>query len=260
MWQFIRCLFLTATIVPLSPLHAGLLVFTDKAAFLAATSSTATIDFSGIAPPGGFTDFSNVSGGLTIDSVNFQGPETMCTGGGNSCFPGSELFVADEQDPGWTFGVPAVLVGPTNLPAGSDLDFSSENAQIDVTPPADTEAFGLDVGIGGGIAASYLGITVDGVTTNVVPSLQPSSGFIGFISDQPLSDIQVSPFLTFGNPVILDVITAAAAVPEPGTFILAVLSLGLIYCAGLLRFDRDGQFENKDLTRVKRTHPGRRRH
>lgn len=222
-----QCLLIAAAVLHVTPLRASLVVYTDKAAFLAATTSTTTIGFAGIAPSGGFTDFSSDPGGLTIDSVNFQGPDLLCPGSGAPCFPGATLFVADELDAIWSFGIPAVLVGPADIPTGGTFDVGSFDARLDVTPPAGARAFGLDLGVGGGNPGNYLGVTVDGVTTNVYPGIQPSSAFIGFISSTPLSAIQLAPFDTFGNPTLLDVITATAptATPEPSTWVLVIFCL-----------------------------------
>jgi hypothetical protein len=221
-----QCLLIAAAVLNITPLRAGLIVYTDKAAFLAATTSAATIGFAGIAPSGGIADFSSTPGGLTIDSVNFQGPDLLCPGFGTPCFPGATLFVADELDAIWAFGVPAVLVGPVDMPGTGTTDETTTDAHLDITPPPGARAFGLDVGVGAGNPGNYLGVTADGVTTNLYPGLQPASAFIGFISNTPLSDIQIVSLDTFGKPTLLDVITATAPpTPEPATWMLVVLPL-----------------------------------
>src|ERR1700742_1115245 len=98
-------------------LDAGVIVFTDKTAFLAATSSTTSFDFTGIAPPGGFANF-DTQDGLTVDSVNFTGFELGCLVG--RCAPLYALAVTNQSGP--DFGVPAVLVGPHDVSVGSDRD------------------------------------------------------------------------------------------------------------------------------------------
>src|SRR5580693_6176351 len=132
--------------VGLAPAYGDLVTYTDKASFLTAMGAGTTIDFSGIAPAGGFVQFEDVPDQLTVDSVNFQGFYDICP---FSCVSVPYLFVADQAFAGgaYNYGVPAILAGPDLEPSGSSKDPEHENARIDIVLPPDVFAFGLDLGL-----------------------------------------------------------------------------------------------------------------
>lgn len=140
-----------------STAHADVVVFTDRAAFTAASTNLTIITFEGI-PPGAVT--------APIQGVSFTptGPS----------LPG--LFVSN------------LLLGGNNV-----LITSLGNQGILATLPPGTTAVGSDlissVGI---VAGSTVDVTAAGVTRTVTLPLFPGTSFLGFTSDVPITTIQFS--------------------------------------------------------------------
>src|SRR5215471_4171288 len=97
---FLFCTFLALVCWPCG---ASTITYTDPAAWLAASTGVTTITFEGLAPSGGFTDYST-SSGLTQSGVQFVGMNGL----------GYSLQVVDANfvSPYFNFNSGAMLRGP----------------------------------------------------------------------------------------------------------------------------------------------------
>lgn len=182
------------------PANASYITFTDRSAFLAATSSTTNITFEGLAPANGFTLFDS---GLTQSGVTF-------TGSSNYLFvvdPGYEPFYYD-----WGSG--QVL---HNEPAGA----------IHVALPAGVYAVGSDISSILDYAAQFTVTLDDNSTFTFSSDNYPDRAFAGIIST---SGFITSIDFAAGNAYTqLDnfvFATAAVAVPVPAGIVMS--SIGVI--------------------------------
>ena len=175
--------------------RAGLVLYTDRAAFEAATTGISTVTFEGIA--GGGVAFEGSS--FTLGGVNF------------SDFGAARMFVVDKD-----------VYGP-----GLASDYLNENDPSTrstlVTPGVGTTALGTDLGTLDGQFGASRNVTVaatDGSGTSIfviTTPFQPSLGFVGFTSDTAIQSINFT-----GQYVVLDNVTSGQAlrsVPEPSTLV-----------------------------------------
>ena len=178
-------------VISVVPAHAAnVTLFTNRAAFIAASSNLQNITFEGIAPPG------NVSpplASLTLLGVTF------------SDSPGN-VFVVDSAffAPTFAFGSGASLNGGTGITA---------------VLPAGITALGSDVmtALGNG---PFQIVLSTGDTFLVPTGSNGVRNFAGFISDIPISSIRFN--RTAGTPLFDNFVfgQAVAAVPEPRTLVL----------------------------------------
>lgn len=177
---------------------AGYVTFTDRAAFEGVTVGLQTIDFEGLAPPGG-TYTPNPS--LTLDGVTFNG----IVPGGNYLFVIDAGFFPSLYD--WGSG--AVLLGPLSAGDGS---------QIIVSLPPGTTAFGTDLMTIAPFGASFQVTLGDGTNFTVSTDDYPTRAFFGVVSDIPITS--VSFVANDGAFPLLDNFAFGQAVPVPASLVL----------------------------------------
>jgi hypothetical protein len=179
-WTFGAAVAFVATVS--SPAHAGFVIYTSRANFDAA-STTTTIDFEGV-PTGSNVDYSTAAG-YTAMGVNFKGIRDN---------PGN--FYLFNVDPGqfapfYDWGSGDVLAGPTG-PAGG------LSGRIEVTLGAGVTAIGVDLmtflGSNGVAYLSGYGGIVDvklstGDTISLATNPYPNREFLGIISDVSISSV-----------------------------------------------------------------------
>jgi hypothetical protein len=177
--------------------RAGLVIYTDRAAFDAATTGTSTIDFEGIAGGGAMYEPSPfVIGGVSFTDAGVN-----------------RLFVFDKG-----------FYGP-----GLSSDYLNQNGfgtqSTLVTPGGGTTALGTDLGTLNQTFGGPQDVTVDvtdgsGLSTFVITTpAQPGLGFVGFTSDTAILSVNFT-----GTFVVLDNVTTGQAlrsVPEPSALISA---------------------------------------
>ncbi len=184
-----------------TPTQAQVTEYTNRAAFLAATTGVNTFTFDGYAPANSFTSYPS---DLTVQGVTFTDPFALAVvdpgrGDGNSY--GNHQFLLDEN-----------ALSITALPVG-------------------TTAFGLD--LAGGEATGTVAVTVGGQIFNINVNNGGASGapvFIGFTSATPVSGLHFSDSsslaeygVTFNNVSV----GQAAPVPEASSIASLVLMLAL---------------------------------
>ena len=194
------------------PASAGVIEFTDRAAWLAAASPVNNIDFEGLAPAGGRKDF---VGPVTFSGVQFSAP--FIGGGGIA-----ESVVSAGLD-------------YVNAWGSGDKLQASQGVEFDITLPAGVKAVGSDIMITStfffGTNGQYTATLSTGdVFTNIFSSGPPTRSFVGFISTTPITSLTLA-----SNPslaMIDNFAFTATAVPEPSSFalfgvaILALVGLG----------------------------------
>jgi hypothetical protein len=185
---------------------AGVMEFTDRAAWLAAAGSVTNIDFEGLAPAGGRKDF---TGPVTFSGVQFSAP--FIGGGGIA-----ESVVSAGLD-------------YVNAWGSGDKLQASEGVEFDITLPGGVKAVGSDIMITStfffGTSGTYTATLSTGdVFTNIFSSGPPTRSFVGFISTTPITSIKL-----VSNPslaMIDNFAFTATAVPEPNS--LALLGAGIL--------------------------------
>lgn len=191
--------------------NAAVVTYTDRASFLAATSSATVIDFGGIADPSDqFLQDSIILSGVQFDA---------------NVADGNTLYVLDD-----TFCCPAYSDRGDNVASLSSAvsNQQTNNSFIDITLPDGTTAVGMDlftVTIGDGLGTSG-GTTVNidiagGISSiNTAPAVPGGTGdegrvFIGFTSDVPLAFLSVSPTFARTAVNIVDFTFGTAGTPNP---------------------------------------------
>jgi len=186
-------LLLVASVGLIAPVLQGSTIFyTSQSSFLAAAAAdglaTNTIDFESV-PTGSY----DTSSGLTVDGLNFVGPNS---------------------------GSYQLQVGPAFFPTGTGNTLTAVG-EIDVTLPPDTYAFAADVGssfVYYSDADSSIEFQLSTGDSDSVP-ITPTSlfPFFGFISDTPVASLQIlgPSFLSIDNVTS----GTASSVPEPSTLL-----------------------------------------
>lgn len=195
-----------------TPARADAIVFTTRAAFIAASTGLTTIDFEGIAAPNGVANFSSP---LTLQGVTFSGSPTGAVSVVDSGFF-SPLF---------QFQSGAVLSG---------FGF------IEVTLPAGVTALGADIMSTNPNGLPFQVLLSTGESFVVNTPAQPARGFFAITSDVAITSIRFAtlpgPNQSAGIP-LLDNFTfgqaQGATVPEPATILL--LGTGLVGIATRVR-------------------------
>jgi PKD repeat protein len=192
----------------LSP--APIIMYTNKAAWQAASpSSLTTLNFEGVAPAGGQANYSTAAG-LTLSDVRFLG---------NSCCPSYFLNVYSNaltppSDP-FNWGTGDVLIGI---------------AFIQATLPSGIKSVGMDAGItftrvtGTPSPLVFVVSTTATSQTFTIPApLTPPLTFVGFTCDDPITNIvfsgsslKVLDNFSFGRAASCGLI-CATTVPSTGT-------------------------------------------
>jgi hypothetical protein len=189
----------TATVASLSLLttpnsaQAATVQFTDLTSFQANTTGLTNIDFKGLAPTGGFTNYST---GLTTNGVNFTG---------SSSYP----YVVDSANysPYYDWGSGAVLLG-------------SSGGTITATLPSGVTAVGSDIMSIVNYASPFNITLSTGETFNVNSLDYPNRQFVGFTSDTSIASISFQATNGYTELDNFKFGTAnAASVPEPFTII-----------------------------------------
>jgi hypothetical protein len=167
---------------------AGVVLYTDRAAFAAASTGVQTIDFEGLTSPGAATSYDS---SLTTSGVTFTDSS-------------SRLFViASDFDPGFDFG------------SGAYLQSNFGDGTIDIALPANVTAFGADFG-----EFDQYTVSVALSTGQIYDFETPGNNsytFRGFTSDTAIASVS---FTSPGFAPTLDNVSfGAAAVPEPSTLI-----------------------------------------
>ena len=191
----------TATVASLSLLaaphsaQAATVQFTDLGSFQANTTGLTNIDFEGLAPTGGSTDYGN---GLTTNGVKFIGSSNY-------------LYVVDPAfSPSlYDWGSGAVLLG-------------NEFGTITATLPSGVTAVSSDIMSIVDYASPFTITLSTGETFNINSLSYPNRQFIGFTSDTSIASISFQ--ANSGYPELDNFRygfsnTNTTAVPEPFTII-----------------------------------------
>jgi hypothetical protein len=175
-------------------------LFTNQAAFNAATQGLTTIDFEGLASVNSFIFVPNPPG-LTQSGVNFTSPNT--------------LFVVD---PGY---------GPGFYDWGSGAVLSAQFGSgtiINAALPSGVTAVGSDIFSFDSYASDFVINLSTGDSVTVSSSDYPIRSFVGFTSDVDITSIS---FTATSGLTLIDNFTfgTTASTPEP-TSVLGLLALG----------------------------------
>lgn len=211
-------------IIPLSPISAAPVVYTDFSAFQAAGGAGVTLDFENVTLGEGdsqsaaTTDFSGFPGSPSFDSGFIGNPDNPNPGVAN--FFGGDFFATSPEN----------VLSP-------ELQ-SSPNGTVTVsfdTPVTSVGAFFLDVE--GGFTNTGFDIdgngTVDiGFTSNQGDESQSFLGFILMPGDAPLSEVGIVLGTGTGDGIGLDDLSYSV-VPEPAS--LAIFGLATLAGGAYLR-------------------------
>jgi hypothetical protein len=226
--------FLFLLFVAVLPSRGSVILFSNKAAWLSATTVSGTIDFEGIAPGGGTSDFSTAAG-LTLDGVNFLGQTERidCTipGGCSPIGSGYQLFVSSPGGfDGLDWGSGGFLVGPLNFvepvsPFLLEVQVGTLTAQF----PAGTTSIGFDLmsigELGANPAVPHICLST-GDCFDISTPTYPGHTFAGFTSSAAIDSVVLTMPDVFPNgTVFLDNVEQGTAIPEPRGLSLLGLTL-----------------------------------
>ena len=207
----------TSIAATVNPAQA-LTLFTDRAAFNAATQSLTNIDFEGIAPSESYTDFGN---GLTVSGATFTNNNNY-------------EFVVDPNlyQPFYDWGSGAVLSGYSN-------------GTINVSLGSGVTAVGSDIMSFANYASDFLVTLSTGNSYTLSSSNYANRSFVGFTSDVAISSIS---FQATNGYTELDNFTFGQAkptqsVPEPAS-VLGLLGLGSLGVGSTLKRKLQGKGDN----------------
>jgi hypothetical protein len=200
---------LCGVVFAVHPAHAGLVSYTDPGSFAAATTGLSDVGFGGIAPAGGFVDFS-IPPGYTDAGTNTvftfptaPGSDINVTSATyySTTFPGSPVFPAD------------VLDAAANVPAGTPES---------VTLPASETAFGFTFTTFDGAPITVTLSNGDSFVDSATPAFG-TFAFLGFTDTTPFSSLTITDAAS--NGVLLsDVKFGSSAIPEPASVVLLGVS------------------------------------
>ncbi len=201
--------------------RAGLIFYTNRAAFDAAVAGEQTITFH--APSPTTFAFNPTPPGLTLSGVNFNITNTL---------PGDGLNVTGKNFAGNAY--PEDFLVPSFSP-------NRTSTQLSITlPPGGATAIGLDYGSFGNNPPLFTFALSTGETFTATPAPFDSLGFLGFTSTSPITSLTITDPGPPGSsevPVLGDFsFGTAAAVPEPSS--LALLSIGGLALAGWRRWKK----------------------
>jgi len=189
-----RACFLVAALFLLgAPLvQAAVSMFVNRAAWLGESINVTTINFSGIAPTGGYSDFTvrgqlsdpralQISGVKFIDNTSFNSP--------NALWVVDPLYNPSLYD--WGSGASLQGPGTTQFANGSNLE---------VDFPSGVTSVGLDLMTVTPFAGNVqIYLSGPGDVVHIQTNNYPSSTFVGFTSPVPIDHISLS---APGNPLI----------------------------------------------------------
>jgi hypothetical protein len=203
-----------------SPAVSGVVFYNNNAAYQAAlaVSGTKVSSFNFNSTP---YDNYDTPAGYTIDGVNFVG---------NTGTPGyywlnptpAYYCCSDYNNPNETLQVPAI----------SSAYYSISNGYTAITLPAGATAFSFDAytvqaGDYSGSGNDTLNLNVSGNVGQTVTLPGSVTGFLGFISSSPVTNVSL-----YGSTPedFIDLVdgTVSGAVPEPAAWAMMLLGLGLI--------------------------------
>jgi hypothetical protein len=184
--------------------QASTIVYTNAAAFAAATTTPTTMGFSGvIVPPATFVGFSS----LTVGPATFTDGNPVVTVNvtSKSYYAPSFTYAAD-------FLVPASNADPSQV--------------LNISLPAGTHALALDFGrLFSNGATTILLSNGYSLSDPATPS-QGNTEFVGFVSSDLITTLRLT---VPGDAYVLeDLVLAAIPVPAPEPAGMALLSVGLI--------------------------------
>ena len=215
-----------APIIGSGAARGGIILFTDRESFDAATTGRTSIDFEGIAADNNFVEYP-APPGLTLSGVNF----TIQPGGGDLILSGKG------------FAAPGSSVVEATL-------FLTTAPNLFITLPVPETAVGLDLLLNASAR----------VDLSTGESFTTASSFVGFTSTNPLTTLLITK-TTITSFMDIDNFTfgTAATVPEPAGLTLAVIGLLVVPIYWLWR--RVGRYSASRTCTGRGSHsPGRQRY
>lgn len=207
------------------------ITFTNRALWQAAVGSHVTIDFEGIAPDGGLTQF---PGGLTVSGVTFRGANLPATTGLHALAvfdSGSATYISawnsgDMAVAGAGFGTAGSPPGSITLPGGvAAVGFNyAVTCAVTLTPACGSLPWTVRLSTGAVI-------TIPG---NGPP---PTMAFWGIVSPVPITSLQIDPSASL--TLLDDFSFQAPAVPSLSWWAMLALT-GLLTLAGVASIRRRG--------------------
>jgi hypothetical protein len=184
--------------------------YTDQTVFSAAISHSTTLTFDGLTPPG------TVSfGGFTLGDLSFAGSDfnlPIVVGSGQPFYGGSAFFTSLSLSPGIDAAEVLCTLAGSNAIGFLYGDFAD----------------------GGGLPFTVTLSTGDSFDLSTPFSPGLDTGFIGFVSDTPITSIRFSnDGVGFDVVQVVSSSAGAAGVPEPAPLLL--LATGLLSLALLAR-------------------------
>jgi len=186
---------------------ATLTEYTDQTAYSAATSGSKTFNFDGVTAPG-----SASLGDVTLGDVSFNATIPITIGSGTPFYGGSAFFTSLSPNPGIDAAEMLCTLAGSNAIGFIYGDFADE----------------------GGLPFTVTLSTGDSFVLNRPFSPGLDTGFVGFVSDTPITSV------TFSNDGVgfdvLQVVSSSAGgtgVPEPAP--LGLMATGLLAVAVLAR-------------------------
>jgi hypothetical protein len=196
--------------------------YSNRTAYLNASTGNQTIDFEGSAPDNGITGY---PGGITVLGVRFESVTTPRDNAGignpiNDLFAQGQHYNPDSSyNSNWNSGVSLVGGRNENHPG------QRASGSLTITLPEDgVTAFGVDLGRYGAAGTVFITLST-GEVFSLSTATYPTFNFFGFTSIVPVSWIRIRVVdERFGNDTRthLDNVTfgQAAPVPEPATLFL----------------------------------------